>query len=114
MRKIDWNNHGRNILRDWDVCGVHSVGGCSFRSVLKRNSYFEIELGPTLRNMIVGDDQTVLVASMEGLQSLIAVFFHREEVLSAVCHTCHTSFDVNNRDLNDHDANSQNKDVGNE
>ena len=77
-------------------------------------SYFETVLGPTLRNKIVGGDPTVLVASMEGLQNLIAVFFYREEVRDAACHTFHTSFDVDNRDLNGHDANNQNIDVVNE
>ena len=75
--------------------------------------YFEIELGPTLRNMIVGDDPTVLVASTVRLENSTAVFCHREEVWGAVCRTWNILVCADNHDWSGHSEGSQNTNVVN-
>ena len=78
-------------------------------------SYFETALGPTLRNKIAVDGRSEVGALVQGLEkSYVVVCFRHEETWGAVGHIFRTSFDVNNLDWNDHDANNQSIDVVNE
>ena len=73
-------------------------------------------LGPRLRNKIAVDGRPEVEALEERLEKrcYVVVCCRHEENVGCCRSNFFTSFDVDNRDLNDHDANNQNKDVWNE